>query len=428
MSSPTEDVQCKVDAKDAYDEQNMFENGRINLQIGAPAYTILQQCASIMRVATEHRMTSEEKEGFLFQYGPRNGDIAYRKELASFLTRHYRYPVDSSSLVVTAGATQGLYMLASLLFNRGDVVFVEDPTYFIGFQILKTDLGLKTISVPMDEEGISVDMLDGLLEEQKKSSTVCVTEHQPFWTMLYLIPTFHNPTGRCLSQRRCRQLVQVARKHHILVVCDDVYNTLCYEKDSQGNFVTPPPALISFDQETDPGFHGNVVSNGSFSKILSPGLRLGWIQAPKKIRSLIMNSSYCDSGGAFNNYTSGIIASALQLGLVEQNLGKIQEIYARNMNAVHKIIIEEWPTGVSCLLPKGGFFIWVEFPQGFSCTELKKICIRDHNVSFYVGSICSPQGLFENCLRVCFALYDLETLTDAVRKIGQCARLMMETT
>ncbi|KAI8518583.1 hypothetical protein Bbelb_046000 [Branchiostoma belcheri] len=358
MSSPTEDVQCKVDANDAYDEQNMFENGRINLQIGAPAYTILRQCAGIMR-------TSEEKEGFLFQYGPRNGDIAYRKELASFLTRHYRYPVDSSSLVVTAGATQGLFMLASLLFNRGDVVFVEDPTYFIGFQILKTDLGLKTISVPMDEEGINVDMLDGLLEEHKKSPTVCVTEDRPFWTMLYLIPTFHNPTGRCLSQRRCRQLVQVARKHHILVVCDDVYNTLCYEKDSQGNFVTPPPALISFDQETDPGFHGNVVSNGSFSKILSPGLRLGWIQAPKKIRSLIMNSSYCDSGGAFNNYTSGIIASALQLGLVEQNLGKIQEIYA---------------------------------------------------------------GLFENCLRVCFALYDLETLTDAVRKIGQCARLMMEAT
>eukprot|EP00058_Branchiostoma_floridae_P008250 XP_002593738.1 hypothetical protein BRAFLDRAFT_124477 [Branchiostoma floridae] len=369
MSSTTD----KVDAKDAYDEQNMFENGRINLQIGAPAYAILQQCASIMRVATEHRMAREEKEGFLFQYGSRNGDVAYRKELASFLTRrHYRYPVDSSSLVVTAGATQGLYMLASLLFSRGDVVFVEDPTYFIGFQILKTDLGLKTIS------------------------------------------------------GRCRQLVQVARKHDILVVCDDVYNTLCYERDTQGNFVTPPPALISFDQETDPGFHGNVASNGSFSKILSPGLRLGWIQAPKQIRSLIMNSSYCDSGGSFNNYTSGIIASALQLGLVEQHLGKIQDIYADNMNAVHKIITEEWPTGVSCHLPKGGFFIWVEFPQGFSCAELKNTCIRDHNVSFYVGSICSPQGLFGNCLRVCFALYDMETLTDAVRKIGQSARLMME--
>ncbi|CAH1271422.1 AADAT [Branchiostoma lanceolatum] len=278
----------------------------------------------------------------------------------------------------------------------------------------------------MDEDGIDVNMLDRLLEEHKKSSTVRVTENRPYWTMLYLIPTFHNPTGRCLSEARCRQLVQVARRHNILVVCDDVYNTLCYEKDSQGNFVTPPPALVSFDQETDPGFLGNVVSNGSFSKILSPGLRLGWIQAPKRIRSLIMNSSYCDSGGSFNNYTSGIIASALQLGLVEQHLGKIQEIYARNMNAVHKIIQEEWPSGVSCLLPKGGFFIWVEFPQGFSCAELQKTCIRDHNVSFYVGSICSPQGLFGNCLRVCFALYDLQTLTDAVRKIGQSARWMME--
>jgi DNA-binding transcriptional MocR family regulator len=136
-----------------------------------------------------------------------------------------------------------------------------------------------------------------------------------FWACYYAIPTFHNPTGILFSPETCRQLIQLARAEDILIACDDVYNLIYYDEQ-----VGSPKRLFAYDSDTDTDFRGNVISNGSFSKILSPGIRMGWMECPPRITDLFRNSGILKSGGAANNYMSGIISSMIQLGLAQKQL------------------------------------------------------------------------------------------------------------
>jgi DNA-binding transcriptional MocR family regulator len=152
--------------------------------------------------------------------------------------------VAKESLVLTSGATSGLWLTATLFLRRSKpVVFVEKPTYFLATDVLAGDLGLDLIGVDMDEEGMKADQLEAKISQERLKRGQDGDEDGRFWALLYLVPTFHNPTGSCTSETRARQLVAVARRHRVLVVCDDVYNLLHYGP-------SPPQRLLAFDQDT----------------------------------------------------------------------------------------------------------------------------------------------------------------------------------
>ena len=198
---------------------------------------------------------------------------------------------------MTAGASQALDLICTLYTQPGDVVFVEEPSYFLALRIF-ADHRLRVVGVPTDAEGLRIDALEELLRQQRPA-------------FLYTIPTHQNPAGFTLPLARRRRLVELAQQHGFLVVADEVYHLLSYG-------APPPPPLASWAAT------GAVLALGSFSKILAPGLRLGWLQAaPEHIHRLV-TSGLLDSGGGLNPFTSGLVRVALERGWQEEHLGRLR--------------------------------------------------------------------------------------------------------
>lgn len=226
----------------------------------------------------------------------------------------------SEDLVVTTGATQGLHLILSTLIDFSGVIFVDEVTYMIALSAMSQFTTMKVVAgklfvnvdaenvfqkkkidplrtVPLTNDGVDIEALRKLTTEHKFESKT-----KMFWGMYYTIPVFHNPTGRLYSQGNtehreeilvtchfliqftqdlCQQLVALSRENDFLITCDDVYNTLYYGSDP-----SPPKRLFAYDDRTDANYKGHVISNGSFSKILSPGVRVGWMECPSRCAKL----------------------------------------------------------------------------------------------------------------------------------------------
>lgn len=178
--------------------------------------------------------------------------------------------------MITTGATQGLHIIISTLVDFKGYIFVDDVTYMIALDAIKQFSTFNIIPVKLNEDGIDLCSFEKLLKEKQFKS-----KNKEFWAMYYTIPTYHNPTGIIFSPHVCQSLIKLARQYDFLITCDDVYNILHY-KDC-----TAPKRLFAYDSTEDEDFKGNVISNGSFSKILGPGVRLGWLEMPKRTKTLI---------------------------------------------------------------------------------------------------------------------------------------------
>ena len=182
----------------------------------------------------------------------------------------------SEDIFITSGATQGLHVILSTLIDFEGYIFVDEVTYMIALDTIKQFYTLNIIPVKLNEDGVDLEMLEKLVQEKQFKS-----KNKEFWGMYYTIPTYHNPTGILFSKEVCENLIKLARKYDFLITCDDVYNILYY-KDSKA-----PQRLFAYDNREDTDYKGNVVSNGSFSKILGPGVRLGWLEMPNRIKTLV---------------------------------------------------------------------------------------------------------------------------------------------
>jgi DNA-binding transcriptional MocR family regulator len=265
--------------------------------------------------------------------------------------------VDPQALVVTGGATSGLLLVGTFLLQPGAVVFVEDPTYFIALDILSKDLGLRIVPVAMTETGVDTAALEQAVQAAKPAAagddgTVAAVDR--YWGMFYTIPTFHNPTGISASLATCRQVVEIAARHGLLVLCDDVYNLLRYNNINEDDTVPPPGRLKALDP------HGLVISNGTFSKILSPGIRLGWLELPLALVPRLTNSGVLLSGGCINNYMSGLINSLIQLDLMDAHLAVLVQLYRDRMEVAQRHLAAHLPPGWRVARPGGGYFLWVQ--------------------------------------------------------------------
>ena len=360
--------------------------GFIDLGLGDPQFSLLP--VELMRRAAEERLGQNDSE--FLQYGAKQGDGNFRQALAEFLSRSYGFPAGPDSLFITSGASMGLHLICTLFTRPGDTIFVEEPTYFFALQIF-ADHTLKLVPIRTDENGLRIDSLEEELATSRPK-------------FLYIIPTFQNPTGHSLSQERRERLVTLSRQHNFLLVADEVYHLL--------NYSGQPPKPLAAETEA-----GNVISLGSFSKILAPGLRLGWIQAnPEDIQRFI-NSGLLNSGGGMNPFTTAIVCRVLETGGLDQNIAKLIATYRDRLTVMDSALRRYLP-GVEYTLPRGGYFFWIHLPNGINATELQRRA-EPFKVGFRPGTLFSCQGGLQDYIRLCYVFYEADELEQGILRLKQ---------
>ena len=359
--------------------------GTINFGVGQPSADLLP--VDLLRTASEEFLRTAQPEEL--NYGEMQGDERFLESLASFLSQGYAAPVAAESLLVTAGASQALDFLCSVLTRPGDTIFVEEPSYFLAFQIFR-DHGLELIGIPVDEDGLDMDRLEHQLRRTKPA-------------FLYTIPSFHNPGGQTLSAGRRERLVELSREHDFLIIADEVYQLLHY-------YHLPPPALGTLADS------GPVISLGSFSKILAPALRLGWIQTSPKIVQRLIASGVVSSGGSLNHFTSHVVRCAIDLGLQRSHVERLRRVYRSRVEAMDAALREHLAEHAAWKRPDGGYFFWLELDEDVDTGELRQRA-GESEVGFQAGGLFSSRGALKNCLRLSFAHYDEPDIRKGVARL-----------
>ncbi|XP_078052519.1 2-aminoadipate transaminase isoform X2 [Augochlora pura] len=396
---------------------NVYNEAAINLSVGAPGPDLLQDLPDMIQLATNHKLEEERKEGkyYLFQYGPSAGLWEYRDELAKFLTRRYGDPVRRENLILSCGATHGLQVLLNTVLSPNGVIFVEEVTYMIALDVFKQFPLVKIVTVPMKNDVVDLDAFEKIVAKEKSKGEFLLTDEKIFWAMFYTIPTFHNPTGSTMPPESCKKLVEIARNYSMLVTCDDVYNLLYYGDGY------PPHRLYYYDDPEDAGYKGgNIISNGTFSKILSPAIRCGWIECPPRVTKILRSSGILHSGGGVNNYVSGVIASLLHLGLEDMYLDKLIKIYKERLTTLCDVLNRHLPSCCSFQRPEGGYFVWLHLPLGMNGSDFIKWCQENHKVSAIPGVRFSYPGKCDNHVRLSIAFHGKEILRKASQVFCTC--------
>lgn len=396
-----------------FEKYGYYKDDAVYLNAGAPGTEMLRMLPPIIEAATNYQMQQElDGNAQLFQYGEEQGNWQFRSFLATFLTEEYGEPVDCEKLFLTGGASSGLWLIFSCFFSPGIYVFTEDPTYFVALKVF-SDFKMKIIPVQTDQDGILIEDLEEKFQMYLSNEpSVC---RPPVQALLYLITVYHNPTGCILEKDRCEKIIKLARKYGVTVLCDDVYNLLHYDDSS-----VCPRRLFAFDNELDSEYIGNVISNGSFSKILGPGLRIGWLEAPKWAITKLENFGILNSGGGLNTFTAGIITSLFALGKMSTHLQKVKNIYKTHMEATSLLLREELPPDCELKSPaKGGYFLWIKLPEAIDSSQLLLFSKKAYQVAFTPGRRTSPSGSFHNYIRICISFYPLNVLLSSVRRLCQ---------
>jgi len=314
--------------------------------------------------------------------------------MADWLSEHYPLAVAADNLLITNGSTNALDRICASFARPGDTVLVDDPTYFIARRLL-ADHELNLIAIPRDSDGPDLQALSELIEQHKPAFCYC-------------IPTFHNPCGDTLSSERRAQLVDIARQHNCPLVADEVYQLL--------HFDTPPPApLASFDTRAP------VISIGSFSKILAPGLRLGWIQTNPELLDKLTQSAVFNSGGGLNPFTSALVQPLLQDDRLNAHLVQLRQQLKSRCRALVTALHQEMGEAISFTAPQGGYFIWAKSNRPIDTETLLPEAIAA-GVGFLPGARFSGHPDHHSALRLCFAYYPEDLLVDAVVRLASVIR------
>jgi DNA-binding transcriptional MocR family regulator len=373
-----------------------IRDGVIDFSVGQPSRDMLPLAE--LAEASRHCFSSASgDERRYLQYGPSQGDTGSLERLATFLESEYGHPVDHGTLFVTNGVSQGLELVCAMFTRPGQKILVEEPTYFLAAQIFR-DHGLEIVTAPIDDQGLIIDGLEELFEKHRPSLLYCVTTHG-------------NPSGATLPVDRRARLVELAERYDFHIAADEVYQLLSFPD------VPPPPAeMYSFDRG-----RGRVLGLQTFSKILAPGLRLGWIQATPEIVGRFQERGYITSGGGLNPVGAALVESCLTLDLVKPFVEGLRRAYGRRARALVEAIRKELPQAEIAVEPGGGYFLWLRFPEGTPVASLGPERANDAGVALMPGSrfrFGAESERFEHHARLCFAYYDSAALVEGVRRLG----------
>jgi DNA-binding transcriptional MocR family regulator len=303
-----------------------------------------------------------------------------------------RAPVPDE-VFVTAGASQGIELVSTVLTRPGDVVLVDSPTYHLALRIL-ADRDVELVGVPADDAGLDPAGTAELLHRLRRAG-----RRVP---LLYLVPTFANPTGGCLPPERRAALVELARATGTVVVEDDTYREMAFDGPA-------PPSLWSAGPDA-------VVRVGSFAKSVGPGLRLGFLTARPEFVRTLADRGYVDSGGGLNHATALAMAVLGRSGRYAAHVAEIRSRYRTHRDALVAALRAEAPA-LDPVPPRGGWFLWLRAPG--SATELLAAA-RARGVSFVPGpAFHAGRAGGADRLRLSFSMYDPGVLAEGARRLGQ---------
>ena len=326
----------------------------------------------------------------ILQYGATEGYPPFLESLTAYAEKAIGKKMPS--VLPVTGSTQAMDLLCKCLINPGDTILVEDPTFLGNLQCMHL-YEANIVPVPGDEEGLVPE----LLEE-------AVKEHHP--KMLYVIPNFQNPTGRTMSLSRRQTVARLAAEYHFVVAEDDPYRDLRYHGTSL-------PSIASMDQD------GWVVFLGSFSKIISPGLRVGYIAGDSTIlRKCTLGKQSSDLHTA--NLTQAIVDQFLRRDLLPAHIERICKDYKEQLDCMLSEL-ETFPEGTSFTRPEGGLFIWVTLPEGIDAKPLLEEAVKRH-VAYVPGTHFYALGGHENTLRLNFSNSTLPQIHEGMGTLRQLFR------
>jgi DNA-binding transcriptional MocR family regulator len=349
-----------------------------------------------LKEASQKALT--EEPGGALQYGATEGYEPLRTQLSAFM-KTKGVDVEPSGLIVTTGSQQALDLLGKTMISPGDKVIVEGPTFLATIQCFRL-YGAQLISAPIDANGVKTDELEKL-----------IAEHKP--KFVYLIPTFGNPSGAMLTLERRKKVLELAVKYQTLIVEDDPYGDLYFGE-------APPPSILALSKDV-PGSRELLAHCGSLSKVLSPGLRIGWMIAPPE---LLAKATMCKqfSDAHTSTFSQATAAQYLKSGRMPATLAHVREVYGQRAQAMGAALKRELGDAVSFTQPNGGLFFWARLTGAngklADANELAKRAI-EKLVAFVPGAPFFAEKPDVATLRLSFATADVAKIEEGVKRLGQ---------
>ena len=341
----------------------------------------------------------DQEPGAALQYGATEGYQPLREQLSQFMASKGALDVVPEQLIVTTGSQQALDLLGKTLISPGDKVIVEGPTFLATIQCFRL-YGAELISAPIDAHGVQTDELEKL-----------IAEHKP--KFVYLIPTFGNPSGAMLSLERRKQVLEMAARHQTLIVEDDPYGDLYFGE-------APPPSLLALSSQV-PGSRELLAHCGSLSKVLSPGLRVGWMIAPPE---LLAKATMCKqfSDAHTSTFAQATAAQYLKAGRMPATLAHVRQVYAERAQAMGDALRKDLGDAIAFVQPQGGLFVWARLTgAGGKVNDGNVLAKRaiEKGVAFVPGTPFFCAHPDHATLRLSFATADVDKIREGVARLAQ---------
>lgn len=371
----------------------------ISLGIGAPAKEALP--VDILREISNDVLRKDSRGIEALQYGPTAGVLDLREVIVEQLLEPKGVHTSPDRIMVTVGGLETISLTCELFIDPGDVILVEKPTFVHAIETFEM-FEARCVGVEMDDNGIIIeDLVDKIKRYHPK--------------MIYVIPTFQNPSGRTLCLERRKRLAEIAAEYNVLVMEDDPYRDIRYSGEDL-------PPIKSFDES------GNVILGNSFSKIFSAGSRLGYMVANDQA----MAEHLKDAKSALNSHTSQLpqilCAEFFKRGYYPAHHKMICDLYRERRDTMVECLTKYFPEGTKFTYPDGGLFTWAQLPGGLNTTELlgEAVSRKDVKVSYVAGEKFFPDGApITNCMRISFGAVPPEKIRLATERLGRmlCEKL-----
>jgi 2-aminoadipate transaminase len=340
-----------------------------------------------------------EEPGAALQYGATEGYEPLRTQLSHFMKAKGAQDVEPQGLIVTTGSQQALDLLGKTMISPGDKVIVEAPTFLATIQCFRL-YGADLVTAPIDAHGVQTDKLEKL-----------IAEHKP--KFVYLIPTFGNPSGAMLSRERRLKVLELAKKYKTLIVEDDPYGDLYFGE-------APPHSILALSREV-PGSREWIAHCGSLSKVLSPGLRVGWLVAqPELLAKATMCKQFSDAHTS--TFAQATAAQYLKSGRMPDTLHRVRQVYAERARAMGDALQKELGDAIEFTRPNGGLFFWARLTgQGGKLKDANEFAKKaiEQGVAFVPGAPFCATHPDLSTLRLSFATVGVEKIVEGVGRLGR---------
>lgn len=325
------------------------------------------------------------------QYTTTEGYSPLREWISQRMNERLGTSFDKDNILITHGSQQGLDLSGKVFLDEGDIVLCESPTYLAAISAFKA-YGCSFIEIPTDKYGMDMDVLEDVLRKTKNIK------------LIYVIPTFQNPTGKTWNLERRIRLAELSAQYNVAVVEDNPYGELRFEGESL-------PSVKSFDKV------GNVLCTGSFSKIFCPGFRIGWIAGDKDIiRKYVLVKQGTDL--QCNTIAQMTIAEYLKRYDIDKHIKKIVQVYRKRRDIAVKSIECYFPKNIKFTHPEGGLFTWIELPEGVSARKILEKCL-EKKIAFVPGGSFFPNEHKENTFRINYSNMPEDRIEKGLQILGQ---------